>query len=241
MERRRWLVLLTGLVVAVAAVCPQAVAAEEDGEEEFLNAKTAKPGWAPLEIKLPPPMFVGTPKDIKTKNLEKITGKKRKKFLAPKDVVNVAFEKPVTASDMEPIIGDIEQITDGDKEGVDGNFVEFGPDVQWVQIDLGEVFEIYCIIVWHYHSEARVYFDMVVKCADDKDLITNVKTLFNNDHDSSSGLGVGKDKEYIEVNEGKLIDPLGAKTQFIRLYSNGNTSDDLNHYIEIEVFGKPPE
>jgi hypothetical protein len=25
----------------------------------------------------------------------------------------------------------------------------------------------------------------------------------------------------------------------VRLYSNGNTANDLNHYVEVEVFGKP--
>ena len=43
----------------------------------------------------------------------------------------------VTASDEAPIIGELAMVTDGDKEGADGSFVEFGPGVQWVQIDLG--------------------------------------------------------------------------------------------------------
>ena len=30
----------------------------------------------------------------------------------------------------------------------------------------------------------------------------------------------------------------GKKGQFIRLYSNGNNANDMNHYIEVEVFGK---
>ncbi|MCP4641293.1 MAG: discoidin domain-containing protein, partial [bacterium] len=173
--------------------------------------------------------------------LEKITGKKRKPFLVPEGVTNVAFEKEVTASEMEPIIGDLEQITDSEKEGAEGWFVEFGPGLQWVQIDLEETFEVYAVLLWHYHSQPRVYRDVVVKSADDKDFIMNVKTVFNNDHDNSSGLGVGKDKEYIEVNEGKLIDGKGVKARFLRFYSDGNTSDEMNHYIEIEVFGKPAE
>jgi hypothetical protein len=101
--------------------------------------------------------------------------------------------------------------------------------------------EVYCIVVWHYHKQARVYFDVVVQVADDADFITNVKTIFNNDIDNSAGLGVGKDMHYTETNEGKLIDVFaqGIKTRFVRLYSNGNTSNDLNHYIEVEVYGKP--
>ncbi|MBN2310287.1 MAG: hypothetical protein JXR94_15030 [Candidatus Hydrogenedentes bacterium] len=228
------------MLLCAAFVAPCAVAAEDD-EPEFLNADTAKPGWVPLKLELPKPMFVGTPKDIKSANLEPITGKKRKPFLVPEGLTNVAFEKAVTGSDMEPIIGDMEQVTDGEKEGADGYFVEYGPGLQYVQIDLGETYELYAVLIWHYHSQARVYYDVVVRTAEDKDFITGVKTLFNNDHDNSSGLGVGKEKEYIETNDGKLIDAGGTRARFIRLYSNGNTSDDMNHYIEVEVYGKKPE
>ena len=85
---------------------------------------------------------------------------------------------------------------------------------------------------------------MVVQLADDSDFIENVQTIFNNDFDNSSGLGVGQQLEYIEDNRGKLIDARGkngepAKARYVRLYSRGNTSNDMNHYIEIEVYGKP--
>ena len=139
----------------------------------------------------------------------------------------------------ETEIGETELITDGDKEAPEGSFVEFGPGRQHVQIDLVEQHEIYAIVIWHYHAQARVYRDVVVKVADEPDFIMDVKTVFNNDHDNSSGLGVGKDKEYIETNEGKLIDAKGAKARYVRLYSDGNTSNDMNHYIEVEVYGKP--
>jgi hypothetical protein len=101
--------------------------------------------------------------------------------------------------------------------------------------------EIYAIVIWHYHKEARVYFDVVVQIADDADFITNVRTLFNNDIDNSAGLGVGQDKYYVETNEGKLIDAKGVHARYVRLYSKGNTSNDLNHYIEVEVYGRPVE
>ena len=70
-------------------------------------------------------------------------------------------------------------------------------------------------------------------------LSTGVTTIFNNDHDNTSGLGIGKDKEYIETNEGRLMDPRGVKARYVRLYSNGNTSNDMNHYVEVEVYGTP--
>jgi hypothetical protein len=199
-------------------------------------------GMVPIDIKLPKPMFVGTPQDTKVPNLEKPLGKARPPFLAPEGTTNVALGKPVSGSDEEPIIGELSMITDGDKEAADGSYVELGPFVQYVTIDLQAEYNIYAIVVWHYHKQARVYFDVVVQVADDPDFITNVKTVFNNDIDNSAGLGVGKDKHYTETNEGKLIDVLSqgdVKARYVRLYSNGNTSNDLNHYIEVEVYGKP--
>ena len=35
-----------------------------------------------------------------------------------------------------------------------------------------------------------------------------------------------------------VLDAKGKKGRYVRLYSNGNTSDELNHYCEVEVFGK---
>ncbi|MGB2865867.1 MAG: hypothetical protein WBC05_21220 [Sedimentisphaerales bacterium] len=213
--------------------------AEVEAEAPAAAADTA--GLVPIDIKLPKPMFVGTPQDTKVPNLEKPLGKARPPFLAPEGTKNVALGKPIASSDEEPIIGEIEMITDGDKEAADGSYVELGPFVQHVTIDLEAMYEIYAIVAWHYHKQARVYFDMVVQVADDADFITNVKTVFNNDIDNSAGLGVGKDKHYTETNEGRLFDVLaqGIKTRYVRLYSNGNTSNDLNHYIEVEVYGKP--
>jgi hypothetical protein len=193
-----------------------------------------------LDIKLPRPMFIGTPKNIRTANLEPSRkGKKRPPFFAPKGTANVAKGKSVTSSDMAPIIGELELVTDGDKAGSDGSYVELGPFKQYVQIDLKAKHAIHAIVVWHYHSQARVYRDVVVQVADDPDFIMNVKTVFNNDHDNSSGLGIGKDKEWIETNEGRLMDAKGVKSRYVRLYSNGSTSGEMNHYVEVEVHAQP--
>lgn len=191
-----------------------------------------------LELELPKPVFVGTPKNINVANLE-APGTKPPKIQVPKDVKNLAEGKEVTGSDEEPIIGELEQVTDGDKEAADGSYVEFGPGVQWVQIDLGEEAELHAIAVWHYHQQARVFNDVVIKTADDPDFITNVHTIFNNDIDNSAKQGVGKDKSYIETNEGKLIPVDGVKARYVRLYSNGSTAGDTNQYIEVEVYGRP--
>ena len=115
------------------------------------------------------------------------------------------------------------------------------PFKQHVQVDLEAEYEIYAILVWHFHKQAIVYFDVVVQVSNDPDFITDVTTVFNNDIDNSAGLGIGKDMHYVETSEGKLIDAKGIKAQYVRLYSNGNSSNDLNHYIEVEVFGRPAQ
>jgi len=192
-----------------------------------------------LKLELPKPMFVGTPKNIRSPNLERVTGKKRGDFFVPTGTVLLSLDKPVVSSDMEPVIGEIDFVTDGEKSGEDGYYVELGPGLQYVQIDLEEAYALHAILIWHYHSQARVYRDVVVQVSDDPDFIENVTTVFNNDHDNSSGLGIGSDKEYIETNEGRLIDPKGIEGCYIRLYSKGNTSNDMNHYVEVEVYGTP--
>jgi len=201
--------------------------------------KSPGAGWVPIDIKLPRAMFVGTPQDTTVLNLEKPLGRDRAPFLAPAGTKNVAFEKPVSSTDDLPIIGELEMITDGDKEAADGSYVELGPFKQSVTIDLEAEYDIYAILFWHYHKQAVVYFDVVVQVTNDPDFITGVTTLFNNDIDNSAGLGVGKDMHYTETNEGKLIDARSTRARYVRLYSYGNTSNDLNHYIEVEVFGKP--
>jgi hypothetical protein len=206
----------------------RAVSAQEQAKEE-------------LKVQLPKPMFIGTPRNISSPNLEKITGKPRGAFFVPAGTKLVSLNKPVISSDRQPVIGEVSCVTDGEKSGEDGYFVELGPGKQYVQVDLKASLPLQAILVWHYHSQARVYRDVVVQVSDDKDFVTGVTTVFNNDHDNSSGLGVGKDKEYIETFEGKLFDPHGVKARYVRLWSNGNTSNDMNHYVEVEVDATPAQ
>ena len=70
---------------------------------------------------------------------------------------------------------------------------------------------MFAVLFWHFHKTPRVYFDVVVQVADDADFKKNVRTLFNNDHDNTSGLGAGKDMNYVETAEGKLVDAKGVE------------------------------
>lgn len=211
--------------------------AEPDAEE---TAEKAEAGLVLLEPDFPDPQFQGTPVPVKLPNLEK-PGTKQPQVMVPEEAVNLAADKPVSGSDEFPIIGELELITDGDKEGVEGSYVELGPGKQHVQIDLGQKCRIYAVLVWHYHSQARAYHDVIVQISDDPDFAADIETIYNNDHDNSSGMGVGSDPAYIETNQGRTIDAGGVEGRYVRLYSAGNTANDMNHYVEVEVYGTPAE
>jgi len=190
-----------------------------------------------LPLELPDPMFKGTPVPAKVPNLRKPSGHARPAFMVPKGTVNLAAGKEVTSSDDFPVIGELEMLTDDDKDGAEGSYVELGPAQQWVQIDLGEKAKIHAIVVWHFHAQARVYHDVVVQISDDKDFVEGVTTVFNSDNDNSSKLGLGEDQSYIETNEGELIDAKATEGRYVRLYSSGNTANEMNHYVEVAVYG----
>jgi hypothetical protein len=193
----------------------------------------------PLKTELPKPLFVGTPVPINVPKLEPPLKGKRPDFPVPVGTTNLALHKPVTSSTTDPINGTLDLITDGDKAGDEGSFVELKPGKQWVQIDLGEEANIYALFIWHFHSQERVYFDVVAQVSDDPTFSKDVTTVYNNDGANELGLGAGKDLDYIESFLGKLVDAKGVKGRYVRLYSKGNTTDKLNHYIEVEVWGKP--
>ncbi|HBY60734.1 MAG TPA: hypothetical protein DEH78_12990 [Solibacterales bacterium] len=196
-------------------------------------------GLEPLPLSLPKPLFEGTPENLRVANLEKPLGKPRPAFLAPAGTRNMALGKPVTSSDEDPAVGDLEMITDGEKAGTDGSFVELKGGRQQVTIDLEVPSAIYAIVVWHYLKQPRVYNDVIVQTADDADFLENVRTLFNNDHDNTSGLGAGKEMNYVDTAEGRLIDGRGTVARYVRLYCNGSTAGATNHYVEVEVYGRP--
>ncbi len=228
--------------VAMVAAAPEggatggATAAGSTGKIKII-AEPVPAGFSKVEIKYPKPVIIGTPKAPKGVDPEEVVD--FEPYLAlPPGAKNIAANKPVTASDKEPVMGELKYVTDGDKEGMEGSRVELGPNLQWVQIDLKKAAEIHAVVMWHHHADVRVYKDVVVQVSDDPDFITDVKTIFNNDRDGSAGLGVGTDREFIEYYQGKRIKPKQPLMgRYVRLYSRGNTSDDQNHYVEVEVYG----
>lgn len=205
-------------------------------------AGAAEDAKVPLKTEIPEEVLAGTPPDVLAllfPDLEPLPEGEQPDFMVPKGTVNLALKKKVTASDTRPLIGKLDFVTDGRKSGDEDAYVELGPMAQWVQIDLEQPAEIYAVYVWHYFREARSYQDVAVQVADDAEFKAGVRTVYSNDQDNSLKLGIGKSRAYIETFQGKLIDAKGVAARYVRIYSSGNTANDLNHYIEVEVFGKP--
>ena len=209
---------------------------------------------AQMQLELPPPAFIGTPKNDKHKvNIDPIRrGKRRKPYVIPAGLVNVADKCIVTSSD-NPFLGHLNMVTNGDKDYTEGTFVDLAGGKQWIQIDLKHKHDVFAIMIWHKHDMPTVYRDVVIQISNDPNFKQDVLTVFNNDDDNSSGLGAGADFEYYESDEGELVaktsgvDVQGRKrvteslgrARYVRLWSNGSIDNEYNHYTEVEVFAKP--
>lgn len=220
-----WLtMILSGSLVALNLGLLSATAADE----------------APLKLKLPMPTLKGTPDELpKGPNIEKLPDKPPQTPNVPAAVQNVALGKKVTASDKSPITGELSQVTDGNKEAFDDQVVEMRKNTQWAQVDLGEPFQIYAIALWHDHRWIQLYRDVIIQLADDADFTQNVRTVYNNDADNSSGQGIGNDKEYFETQYGRVIPVKGEKARFVRSYTKGSNLSALNCIQEVEVYALP--
>ena len=232
---------LTSLLLGTATILMFS-ACDDKKEEAAAGTGTAGlgtgvAGGVPLETELPKEKIEGSPAPKNIPNLLP-RAKKFPAFNVPEGTVLLSKGKKVTSDDDFPILGEFSLVTDGDKEADEGCFVEFA-DGKWIQIDLEKSAPLYAIIAWHYHAAKRVYHDVIVQVSDDPEFKSGVTTLYNNDYDNSAGFGKGANRPYIESRYGLVVDGKGTKARYVRLYSAGNTANEENHYIEVEVFGKP--
>jgi len=192
-----------------------------------------------LKLELPAPTLKGTPEQLPTgPNIEANSDKPAPDLMIAPGAKNVALGKTVTSS-VKPFTGELSQIADGKKEAFDYDTVEMKKGAQWVQVDLGEPYSIQAVALWHDHRYIQVMHDVIVQVSDDPEFKTGVTTLFNNDTDNSSGLGVGTDREYFERHFGRVIDGKGVKARYVRGYTKGSHLSALNCWQEIEVYALP--
>lgn len=193
----------------------------------------------PLKLNLPAHTTKGTPEDLPAgPNIEPPPKTAPTPIQVPQGVSNVAAGKPVTSS-VNPYTGELTQVTDGKREPLDEDVVEFKKGTHWVQVDLGESFPIYAIVIWHDHRLLQAFHDVIVQVSDDPEFKTGVTTLYNNDTDNSSKLGVGTDREYFELEFGRVIPVKGTKARYVRGYTKGSSLSAINCWQEIEVYALP--
>ncbi|MBT3202601.1 MAG: hypothetical protein HN350_22095 [Phycisphaerales bacterium] len=189
----------------------------------------------PLDIEYPGAYPIGTPGVVPDPHVAVPSLDPPDPIYVPVGTINLSKGRPVT-SNAEISAEKLRIITDGDKTGSTG--LDIGSGLKWVQVDLGVQADVYAVAVWHYHDdgEARAYRDVIVQVSDDPKFATYT-TVFSTDHNKSAGMEVGSDMGYVESVLGKVIECKDAVGRYVRLYSQGNTSDDLNHYAEVEVHG----
>ena len=197
-------------------------------------------GKVALEPVLPKPAFEGTPIDVRSAHIEAYRGDgvPPPPLLVPEDARLISKGCRVSANDSLVSKRDLALVTDGNKQYSTSAYLELAPGLRWIQLDLGAEVEIYAICLWRERPEQCIYRDTVVQISSDPEFVREVTMLFNNDYDNSAGLGVGTDQEYYEDHFGRRINGRGGRARYVRIFSNGNTSDIYNHFTEVEVYGK---
>lgn len=193
----------------------------------------------PLIMKLPIHTLKGTPSDLPTgPNIEPPSDIAPKPLQVPKGVKNVAAGRPVTSS-VPPFLGELSQLTDGKMEANDEDAFELKKGVQWVQVDLGQSFAIHAVAMWHDHRYVQSVRDVILQVSEDPEFKAGVTTLYNNDTDNSAGQGVGTDREYFEMEYGRVVPAKGVKARYVRGYSKGSNQSALNCWQEMQVYALP--
>jgi len=193
----------------------------------------------PLMPTLPKPTFTGTPIDVRAPHREPYRGYDvpPPQLLVPEDTRLLSTGCRVSCSAPKIAAKELALVTDGDKQFTQLSYLELPPGLQWVQIDLTTQVVVQAICIWREQPDMRVYRDTIVQLSNDPEFSSDVITVFNNDYDNSTGLGKGGNKEYFEDHFGRRIKVDAVQARYLRVFSNGNTSDPYNHFTEIEVYG----
>ncbi|WP_158289250.1 discoidin domain-containing protein [Paenibacillus flagellatus] len=152
------------------------------------------------------------------------------------DTPNLALNKTITSNGTLTGTTSVAHATDGVSSNT-ANYTSYDPKTNgvYVQLDLGASYDIDTVKLWHYYGDTRAYHDVIVQLSNDATFATKT-TVFNNDTDNSSLQGAGTDAEYTESSAGKTITFPAVNARYVRLWTNGNTVNGYNNYVEVEVF-----
>ena len=135
-------------------------------------------------------------------------------------LTNVALNKTVTAS---ASVSNLTLVTDGSTAS--SPYADCGPGLVYVQIDLGAIYFLDTISVWHYWADSRTYSSTKTQISENG---TDWTDVFN-----SATAGT-----YAESSGGKVNIFTAKNTRYIRDYVNGSSANAYNHWVEIQAFEK---
>lgn len=123
----------------------------------------------------------------------------------------------------------------------DSNYCDFGQDgdntSRYLQVDLGNVYELTQINMFRYWADGRVYNGTVIAVSENADF-SNPTFIYNSDKSDKHGLGAGSDDTYGETQSGKSFEvPAGTMGQYVRVYMAGSNKGTTNHIAELQVMG----
>lgn len=113
---------------------------------------------------------------------------------AIKDGVNVAYQKSVTGTTS---LMRKELIVDGIMD--DGGYAQAGSGNQCITIDLGQVYDLDEIAVWHYYEDERTYYDHEMSVSNDNQHWTTV--MKNSAQETSEGKRVNAWNDIVTQSE----------------------------------------
>lgn len=123
----------------------------------------------------------------------------------------------------------------------DANYCDFGQDgdgtSRYLQVDLGDVYELTQMNMWRYWGDSRVYNGTVIAVSENADF-SNPTIIYNSDKADKHGLGAGSDDTYAETQNGKSFAvPEGTMGRYVRVYMAGSNKGTTNHIVELQVMG----
>lgn len=139
--------------------------------------------------------------------------------------------------------------TENNKPGnlaVDGDtallsYCGFGNDSdkesRYLQVDLGDSYELSSINLFRYFQDGRTYNGTVVAISDSADFSTP-EVVYNSDTENKHGFGAGSDATYAETASGKSFSVEEGKTgRYVRVYMTGSNKGNTNHIVEVQAMG----
>ena len=110
---------------------------------------------------------------------------------------------------------------------------------RYVQVDLGEEYEINKIHLTRYYDDSRTYGPTVIELSKDENFKEKDQVYNSDTAGTVHNRGEGADPLYSETSAGKTIEFEKKTARYIRVYVNGRSDREgtSDHIVELEAYG----